>query len=57
MVSGRVEQGRSTIPHPHFHASCEFTLQFSGVGSLYAGAELVERRGGDLLLMGPGIPH
>src|SRR6266478_5856616 len=55
--SGCVRAGRSTIPHPHRHSFCEISLQFHGVGVLYAGRESVERRAGDLLLMGAQVPH
>ena len=55
--SGSVRAGRSTIPHPHRHSFCEISLQFHGVGVLYAGRESVERRAGDLLLIGAHVPH
>ena len=55
--SGCVRAGRSTIPHPHRHSFCEISLQFCGVGVLSAGRESVERRAGDLLLMGAQVPH
>jgi AraC-like DNA-binding protein len=55
--SGCLRAGRSTIPHPHRHSFCEISLQIHGVGVLYAGAESLERRAGDLLLMGAQVPH
>ena len=55
--SGCVRAGRSTIPHPHRHSFCEISLQLHGSGILYAGRESVERRAGDLLLMGAQVPH
>lgn len=55
--SGCVRAARSTIPHPHRHSFCEISLQFSGAGVLSAGRELVERKAGDLLLMGAQVPH
>lgn len=55
--SGCVHDGLSTIPQPHRHSFCELSLQLKGEGKLYAGCETMERRAGDLLLMGPQVPH
>jgi AraC-like DNA-binding protein len=55
--SGCARTERSTIPHPHRHSFCEISFQFPGVGVLSAGCESVERKAGDLLLMGAQVPH
>jgi AraC family transcriptional regulator, arabinose operon regulatory protein len=55
--SGCVRAGGSTIPHPHRHSFCELSLQIRGTGVLHAGRESVERKAGDLLLMGAQVPH
>ena len=55
--SGCVRSGWSTIPHPHRHSFCELSLQLRGTGMLHAGRESVERKAGDLLLMGAQVPH
>jgi AraC-like DNA-binding protein len=53
---GVVESG-PTILHPERHPYCEFGLQLAGSGYQMAGAEKVWRHPGDLLLMGPNMPH
>ena len=55
--SGCARAERSTIPHPHRHSFCEISLQLCGEGVLSAGRESVERKAGDLLLMGAHVPH
>jgi len=55
--SGCEREKRSIIPHPHRHSFCEISLQFCGVGVLTAGRESLERKAGDLLLMGAQVPH
>jgi len=55
--SGCVRAGVSTLPHPHRHSFCELSLQVRGGGVLHAGRESLERKEGDLLLMGAQVPH
>ncbi|MBI4474445.1 MAG: AraC family transcriptional regulator [Acidobacteria bacterium] len=46
-----------TIPHPERHPYCEFNLLVEGRILQLIEREQLERRPGDLLLMGPGVPH
>lgn len=42
----------------HLHAYCEITLSQKGFqGVQMVGGESIERRGGTVLLLGPGLPH
>jgi AraC-like DNA-binding protein len=46
-----------TAPHPERHSYCELSFIFSGKNVQFVGPDRVERKAGDLLLMGPHTPH
>jgi AraC-like DNA-binding protein len=46
-----------TAPHPERHPYCELNLILSGRVVEYVGGEKHVRRKGDLMLLGPGVPH
>lgn len=54
-------QGRSSKPYrplpPEQHPYCEFNIIMAGSGHQFIGPERFSRRAGDLMLLGPGIPH
>lgn len=51
------EPMQRTAPHPEQHPYCEVSFIFSGENIQYIGTEQIERKAGDLLLMGPHTPH
>jgi len=51
------EPMQHTAPHPEQHPYCELSFIFSGENIQYIGAGQIERKAGDLLLMGPHTPH
>lgn len=51
------ERLQPTAPHPEQHPYCELSFVISGKNIQYIGTEEIERRAGDLLLMGPHTPH
>lgn len=51
-----VHEGPPT-PQPERHPYCEISMVIEGDGILLVGREQVWRLPGDLLLLGPGIPH
>ncbi len=51
------EPMQRTAPHPEQHPYCEVSFIFSGEIIQYIGAGQIERKAGDLLLMGPHTPH
>jgi len=51
------EPMQRTAPHPEQHPYCEVSFIFSGENIQYIGAGQIERKAGDLLLMGPHTPH
>ena len=53
---GAVHAGPPT-PHPERHPYCEFGIVLEGKGTSLVEREEVWRLPGDLLLLGPGIPH
>jgi AraC-like DNA-binding protein len=53
---GVVREGPST-PHPERHPYCEIGIVLEGKGISLVGREEAWRLPGDLLLLGPGIPH
>lgn len=53
---GTVQHGPPT-PHPERHPYCDFSLVFEGEGFSFVEGEKVWRKPGELLLLGPGIPH
>jgi AraC-like DNA-binding protein len=48
---------RPSVPFPERHPYCEFNFLMEGRGDQFIGSEQVKRDSGDLVLMGPGIPH
>jgi AraC-like DNA-binding protein len=46
-----------SVPFPERHPYCEFNFLMEGWGEQFIGSEKVRRDSGDLVLMGPGIPH
>lgn len=53
---GAVQEGPPT-PHPERHPYCEFGIVLEGKGTSLVEREEAWRLPGDLLLLGPGIPH
>ena len=53
---GTVREGPPT-PHPERHSYCDFSLILEGEGFSLVEGERVWRKPGELLLLGPGIPH
>lgn len=45
------------VPHPERHPYCEFNLILKGGGTAFVGNEEAARLPGDLLLLGPEVPH
>ena len=45
------------VPNPERHPYCEFSFALEGRWTQFIGMEKVERSHGDLMLLGPGIPH
>jgi AraC-like DNA-binding protein len=54
--SGTVSAGTPT-PRPERHPHCEISLVTEGEGDTMSESETVWRRAGDMLLLGPGVPH
>jgi AraC-like DNA-binding protein len=46
-----------SLPFPERHPYCEINFGFEGSGDQYIGVEKVMRQPGDVMLIGPGIPH
>jgi AraC-like DNA-binding protein len=46
-----------SLPFPERHPYCEINFGFEGRGEQYIGVEKIMRRPGDVMLIGPGIPH
>jgi len=44
-------------PHPEWHPYCEISIRFEGGGEMYVENEKADSRPGDVLLLGPGVPH
>jgi AraC-like DNA-binding protein len=57
----RVTSGGSlpqpSVPFPERHPYCEINLLIAGRGEQFLGTEKIERLTGDVMLIGPGIPH
>lgn len=53
---GAVHEGPPT-PHPERHPYCEFGIVLEGKGTSLVEREEAWRLPGDLLLLGPGVPH
>lgn len=54
--SGIVHSG-PPVPHPEFHPYCEIGTGLEGKVTSFVEQERAERTPGDLLLLGPGVPH
>jgi AraC-like DNA-binding protein len=54
--SGVVGSGPA-VPHPEFHPFCEFGTCLEGKATSFVEQERADRIPGDLLLLGPGVPH
>jgi len=54
-AGGRLPQ--PSVPFPERHPYCEFNLVLEGGGDQFIGLEKVKRGPGDVMLIGPGIPH
>jgi AraC family transcriptional regulator, arabinose operon regulatory protein len=55
-----IESGKPlqpTAPYPERHSYCELSFIFSGENIQFVGPDQIERKAGDLLLMGPHTPH
>lgn len=46
-----------TAPYPEQHSYCELSFIFSGKNMQFVGPDQIERKPGDMLLMGPHTPH
>ena len=46
-----------TVPFPERHPFCEFNITLGGLITQYVCDEKVERRKGDVMILGPGVPH
>ncbi|MBI4025856.1 MAG: AraC family transcriptional regulator [Verrucomicrobia bacterium] len=46
-----------TVPHPERHPYCEFNLLLAGPTIQFVRGEQRKRQSGDLMLLGPGVPH
>jgi len=46
-----------SVPHPEVHPYCEFSVGLKGRGTQYIGSEKTRMHGGEVVLMGPGVPH
>jgi AraC-like DNA-binding protein len=54
--SGIVASG-PPVPYPEFHHYCEIGTCLEGKATSFVEQERAEREPGDLLLLGPGVPH
>jgi AraC-like DNA-binding protein len=54
--SGIIHSG-PPVPHPEFHPYCEIGTFLDGRATSFVEQERAERIPGDLLLLGPGVPH
>ncbi len=58
--STRIKEGpvpQPSVPHPEQHPYCELTFVRRGRGVQYIANEKLERDSGDVILLGPGLPH
>jgi len=46
-----------TVPFPERHPFCEFNITLKGLTTQFICGEKVERQEGDVMLLGPGVPH
>lgn len=46
-----------TVPTPEWHPHCEFSYIFQGRLMQFVGGERIEKRPGDIMLLGGGTPH
>src|SRR5262249_16201100 len=54
--SGVIHSG-PPVPHPEFHPYCELGTCLEGRAVSFVEQERAARAAGDLLLLGPGVPH
>src|ERR1700761_3840751 len=45
------------VSGPEFHPCCEFSILLEGQMTMKVGREKFDRLPGDILLLGPGLPH
>ncbi|MDE3067451.1 MAG: helix-turn-helix transcriptional regulator [Verrucomicrobiota bacterium] len=53
---GSIEQGPPT-PYPERHPYCEISIILEGQGTSFVEGEQIVRKAGELMLLGPGLPH
>jgi AraC-like DNA-binding protein len=53
---GKIVEGPPR-PHPEWHPYCEISIRFEGEGKMFVENEEAYVRPGDVLLLGPGVPH
>ena len=53
---GTIEEGPPR-PHPEWHPYCEISIRFEGDGAMFVENEKAHSQPGDVLLLGPGVPH
>lgn len=46
-----------SVPHAETHPFCEISINLQGEILQYIGTERIQRTSGDIMLIGPGIPH
>jgi AraC-like DNA-binding protein len=51
------ELPRPSVPYPERHPYCELNFMMQGRGEQFIGSEQARRKAGDLMLIGPDIPH
>ncbi len=56
VVLRKLELPRFDAPF-HFHPECELTLIVKGEGQRYVGHQVADFREGDLVFLGPNVPH
>ena len=56
-ITGGERLPRPSVPFPERHPYCEFNFLVEGRGEQFIGMEKVQRTPGDMMLIGPGIPH
>jgi AraC-like DNA-binding protein len=56
-ITGGGALPRPSVPFPERHPYCEFSFLVEGRGEQFIGMEKVRRTPGDIMLIGPGVPH
>jgi len=57
VISAGASVPQPSVPCPEQHPYCEVAFVREGRGWQYIGREKLERNSGDLILLGPGLPH